>query len=147
MSVFSYLRGKLQKTIEKGVEPSEAKETYEEERARQKKEMLEEARRKRRAKVRYSGRRVFERKGRKESEKRKEEIHYKLNKRISNITLKLAQYIAKTKANAIRVEEEYIKYEDEPEPEPEHVYYFYDKDDKFVAQYNLEDKELAKGSH
>ena len=90
--------------------------------------MLKEARIKRRVKGIHGGRRSSERRGRDKG------INYPFNKRTDNTTLKSAQYVAKNRANAVRVEEEYHKEDDI------HVHFFYDSNDDQVATYILEEK-------
>ena len=128
MSVFGYLKRKLKKGIESGKPQSDADEEYKGERKRQQKEMLMEVREKHRVKRGRIGRRVSERKG---VDKR---VNYPFDKRIDDTTLKSAQYIAKTKANAVRVEEVY------EEEDNTHVYFFYDSNNDQVATYILEEK-------
>ena len=65
-------------------------------------------------------------------------IIYNFNKKINDITLKSAQDIVETKANAVGVEELY-----DPAPDDVHNYIFYDKDDNQVGTYNLEGKYLV----
>ena len=65
-------------------------------------------------------------------------IIYNFNKKINDITLKTAQDIVETKANAVGIEELY-----DPAPDDVHNYIFYDKDDNQVGTYNLEEKYLV----
>ena len=65
-------------------------------------------------------------------------IIYNFNKRINDITLKRAQDIVETKANAVGVEELY-----NPPPDDTHAYVFYDKDNNQVGTYVLEEKNLV----
>ena len=142
MSVFGYLKRKLKKAIKRGVEPSEAKDIYEEEHTKQQKEMFEEARFKKRGTGRYEGRRVKEHKAVPRAEraeqrrlesilKPKDYVDFKYE--LENESLSSAKYFAKKKLRAVRVEEEYKSVH--KNEEPIHIFHFYNKDNFVVAKY------------
>ena len=133
------------RTKEEGIRLAET--IYEDQLAKQKKEMLEETRAKKRAKGRYGGRRVKEQKAIPRYE-RAEQRHLEYMKKpkegvafqfeLENESLPSAKYFAKTKLKAVRVEEEYkVIHKDE---EPIHIFHFYDKDNYHVANYFPESK-------
>ena len=109
MSIFGYLKRKLKKAIKRGVEPSEAKDIYEEEHTKQEKEMHEEVRSKKRSKGRYTGRRTEESKtiSRHPIAVYDPKLDVELKHSLENISLSSAKTLVKTKLGAIRVEEEY----------------------------------------
>ena len=151
MSVFGYLRGKLQKAVESGKPHSEAEEEYKSRVAKQKKEMLEESKFKKRVGVgRYTGRRIKERKAIPRAERaeqtrldyiKESKEHIKFKYSLENESLSSVEYFAKTKLNAVRVEEKHNILEDrEGQKMDIHIFSFYDRDNYHVANYFPESK-------